>query len=233
MRKISKLLLLGIMCLQLGMTSINVYAVSENSTSAASNDVKSQYYAELVNYKNNLYIVNDVSETAKAKIEKLYSSANTYIANNTMSESEIASYISTIKSQMDAVITSQNSDKPATTKEFITVGDNCPTPEVKYGETVNVILPIINLGTENITNITINPVTSATVTEWPFEIQKSGYTELVADLPGNKTKADAITNRREVTYQFKAREDVLSGYYKLTYNLNLCKNCWSARQRKY
>lgn len=86
------------MCLQLGMTSINAYAVSENSTSAASNDVKSQYYAELVNYKNNLYIVNDVSETAKAKIEKLYSSANTYIANNTMTESEIASYISTIKS---------------------------------------------------------------------------------------------------------------------------------------
>ncbi|MDD2968917.1 MAG: hypothetical protein PHT89_02550 [Lachnospiraceae bacterium] len=224
MRKITKLLLLGVMCLQLGMVSMSAYAVSENSTDAASSDVKSQYYAELANYKNNLYIVNDVTDEAKIKIEKLYSSANTYIANNTMSESEIASYISTIKGQMDAVITSQNSDKPATTKEFITVGDNCPTPEVKFGETVNVILPIINLGTENITNITINPVTSATVSEWPFEIQKSGYTELVADLPGNKTKADAITNRREVTYQFKAREDVLSGYYKLTYNLTYSVN---------
>ena len=224
MRKINKLLVLVLMCMTFMAGSMNVYAVSENSTDAASGDVKSQYYAELANYKNNLYIVNDVTDTAKVKIEKLYSSANTYIANNTMTESEISSYISTIKGQMDSVITSQNADTPSTTKEFITVGDNCPTPEVRHGETVNVILPIFNLGTENITNIVINPVTSATVAEWPFEIQKSGYTEVIADLPGNKTKADALTNRREVTYQFKAREDVLSGYYKLTYNLTYSVN---------
>ena len=224
MNKIRRILIFTVMCLVLSIGPMEVYAVSDNDVSNASGDVKSEYYAELANYKNNLYIINDVTAEAKTKIEKLYSSANTYIANNSMTESEIASYISTIKGQMDAVISAQNSDTPSTTKEFITVGDNCPTPEVRYGDSVQVILPIFNLGTENITNIVINPVTSATVTEWPFEIEKSGYTELVADLPGNKTKADAITNRREVSYLFKARKDVLSGYYKLTYNLTYSVN---------
>lgn len=229
MRKLGRGLLLAVVCLLLMAQPIAVQAVSgneveTNNTEEASTSIKEKYYVRLANYKSNLYIVNDLSKESKDKIEKLYYNANYYIANNKLSESDIASYISTIESSMSAVVSADTSGKPTTTKEFIAVGDNVQTPVANYGKEVAVILPIINLGESNITNIIVTPVTDASVSKWPFELDKTSYSEVVEELPGSTSKENAIINRREVGYFFKTRADVLSGYYKLEYNVTYSIN---------
>jgi len=199
-----------------------VYAensVSGNSTENVSKSKREYYQNQLFNYMGNLYIANDVQKETRDKIEKLYASANSYIANTTMTESELSSYIATIESQMSAVIGAQVSDEPATTQEFIAVADNYATQKGTYGQEIQIALPIINLGTEDITNVVVTPTTSNLVKEWPFEIGKTSYTQTIDSLPGNPDKAAALQNRRELYYTFKVREDVLTGYYKLPFEL--------------
>ena len=86
------------------------------------------------------------------------------------------------------------------------------------------ILPIYNMDETWIDDLTVTAVTSTDVNEWPFEIEKTGYVERVTEIPGSKTKEEAIANRREVHFNLKAREDVLTGYYKLDFKVIYRRN---------
>ena len=223
-RKAALLLLTGaclIGAFSLPLPGNCVYAVNSVSgnNAEASKSKKEYYQNQLFNYMGNLYIANDVQKETRDKIEKLYASANSYIANTTMTESELSSYVSLIESQMSAIIGAQVSDKPATTQEFIAVADNYSTQKGTHGQEVQIALPIMNLGTEDITNVVVTPVTSNLVKEWPFEIGKTSYTQTIDSLPGNPDKTAALQNRRELYYTFKVRDDVLTGYYKLQFEL--------------
>ncbi len=230
MKKIFKILLIaGLFILVILPITPSIHATAEtvsgnDADEKASKDTKNKYYTRLVNYKSNLYIANDVTKETKDKVEKLYASANAYIANYDITESDLAAYVSSIESQMASIVSAQKSDKAPTTKEFLAVGDNYTTPVAQHGKEVAVTLPIINLGTENITNIVVTPVTSNTIKEWPFQLDKSSYAQIIDVLPASTNKEIAMINRREVSYVFKTREDVLSGYYKLDFSLTYTIN---------
>lgn len=97
--------------------------------------------------------------------------------------------------------------------------DNWGTPVANYGQTVNIVLPLVNLGTENLTNIIVSPELSTSTDEFPFEIEKTSYNIYIKDLPGTNSGMSPMDRRREVTYTFKTREDVNTGYQKLTFNV--------------
>lgn len=101
----------------------------------------------------------------------------------------------------------------------ISLLDNWTTPIAKYGQTVNIVLPLVNLGYDNLTNIIVSPEVSTSTDEFPFEIEKTSYNVYVNDLPGSKSVPGLMDRRREVTYTFKTRDDVASGYQKLTFNI--------------
>ena len=111
------------------------------------------------------------------------------------------------------------SDTPTSTSSFLMVGGNWVTPVATYGQTVNVVLPVVNMGNTNLGNVIITPVISTATSEWPFEIQTSGTTQVIKDLPGRNTGVSDMDRRRELTWSFKTRSDVLSGYYKLQFNV--------------
>ena len=71
------------------------------------------------------------------------------------------------------------------TTEFLAVGDNWDTPTAGYGQQVSIVLPIINLGSEELTDLVVNPVVSNDVAVWPFEPSASGYGQSFAEIPGN------------------------------------------------
>ena len=108
---------------------------------------------------------------------------------------------------------------PVTTNEFILVGGNWITPVATYGRTVNVVLPVVNMSTTNLTNVIVTPVIASNTTEWPFEIETSGYTQTIPDLPGRGNGQNDMDRRRELTWTFKTRSDVLNGYYKVPFNV--------------
>lgn len=118
--------------------------------------------------------------------------------------------------------TSSNTEKltnDAGTDANISLLDNWTTPVAKYGQTVNIVLPLVNLGYDNLTNIIVSPEISTSTDEFPFEIEKTSYNVYVNDLPGSNSVPGLMDRRREVTYTFKTRDDVTSGYQKLSFNV--------------
>lgn len=102
------------------------------------------------------------------------------------------------------------------------MGNNWETPSVSYGQQVSIVLPIINLGSENLTDLVVKPVVSNDVKLWPFEPDATGYVQSFAEIPGNPYGGNyeaGMFARRELTYNFTVREDVMTGYYPLSFEI--------------
>lgn len=108
---------------------------------------------------------------------------------------------------------------PISTSDFVMVGGDWVTPVATYGRYVNVVLPLVNMSTTNLNNVIVTPVIASNTAEWPFEIETSGYTQTIPDLPGKGNGQNDMDRRRELTWTFKVRGDVLNGYYKVPFNV--------------
>lgn len=107
----------------------------------------------------------------------------------------------------------------ATNEVNIDLLDTWKTPVATYGQTVNIILPLVNLGTDNLKDIIVSPEISTSTEEFPFEIEKTSYNVYINDLPGTDCGLSPVDRRREVTYTFKTRENVSSGYQRLNFKI--------------
>lgn len=206
----------------------------EPSLRDARRDAMLQLFYHYTYLKDN----NNPDEATIAKMDKLYDDTEKYLKTyddmDGATISGIYSYASTAQGQLDKIVSDfvterdkleaeekEEAEKiPESTSQFILIGDNWQTPTATYGQSVNVVLPIINLSGETLNKITVTPVTSTAVEEWPFELDATGFSQIVDDLPGNTTQEAAMANRRELTWTFKTRKDVLNGYYKLEFKAN-------------
>lgn len=176
--------------------------------------------AELKHYMDSLLFQYDPDEYTLNKLNDTFYSAVYYIANTEMSETELWSYVGEMKGKLEGVLSA--SSVTATTTEFLQLGNNWQTPTVRYGENAAIVLPIINMGSEELTDLVVSPVISTDVVEWPFEPNATGYVQSFAEIPGNPFGGNyeaAMFARRELTFNFKVREDVPTGYYPLTFEV--------------
>ena len=172
--------------------------------------------ADMLYYMQSLEVRYKLDQKVMEGLHKLFDSAVYYIANTEMSVTDLWSYVSQTKSNMESAAVAKVS---MTTSEFLQVGDNWETPTVSYGQSVDIVLPIVNFGTEELNDLIIEPATSTLVTEWPFEPDMTNYLQTEPYIPGNKTKEAAMQNRREFTFHFTTRSDVMSGYYPLKFKI--------------
>ena len=172
--------------------------------------------ADMLYYMQSLEVRYKLDQKVMEGLHKLFDSAVYYIANTEMSVTDLWSYVSQTKSNMESAAVAKVS---MTTSEFLQVGDNWETPTVSYGQSVDIVLPIVNFGTEELNDLIIEPATSTLVTEWPFEPDMTNYLQTEPYIPGNKTKEAAMQNRREFTFHFTTRSDVMSGYYPLKFKV--------------
>ncbi len=108
-------------------------------------------------------------------------------------------------------------DTTTTINSKIMLCDNWEIPTVTYGQQVNIVLPLVNMDKTNITNVIISPVVSTETASFPFEIEKTGYTVELTELVGSNSIADPLERRQEVTYTFRARDDISTGYYAIKF----------------
>lgn len=223
-------LILAVACFMAAPSVLSVHAtqedftsqdtVSQNSVSDGSriinDDDRFKADEELLFYMNSLKARYRLNETAIENLEKAYYSVVYYIANMKMTVSELEAYVQQAKGILDSAALESVS---VTTSEFLQVGDNWSTPTVSYGQSVSIVLPIINFGTEELNDLIIEPQTSTIVAEWPFVPDKTSYLQTEPFIPGCQTYEEAMANRREFTFHFIAREDVMSGYYPLNFNV--------------
>lgn len=185
-------------------------------------------YAEIIKIKASDAVAKKIDKVIKDYVDAIGKAKGNTNKSGFSTESSIETCVSEAKAAIDALVPSDDGtgnlmgDEPAmpsSTSDFIMVGGNWVTPTVTYGQTVNIVLPVVNMGSVNLSNVTVTPVTSNLVSEWPFEIQTSGYTQTIPDLPGKGNGQSDMDRRRELTWTLKARTDALSGYYKLQFNV--------------
>lgn len=190
--------------------------INRTSDRVITDDDRADADEDMLYFMNSLKTKYRLDEKMAENVQKVFDSAVYYIANTEMSLTELWAYVSQAKSAMESAAASKVSQ---TTSEFLQVGDNWQTPIVSYGQQVAVVLPVVNFGTEELNDLIIEPVTSTQVTEWPFEPDMTNYLQTEPYIPGNQTKEKAMENRREFTFYFTARDDVMSGYYPLKFNI--------------
>ncbi len=227
MKKRGKRFAILALCMLLMATHITAYADDDDEErDSYSNEADEDEIADAVNrlsaYLKNLKLINGeqlTDEQLKA-LEKICNDARNYIAGtDDITLPMVETQVSEAKAMMDAYVQKCLSDRPQSTIDYLAVGNLYDSPVAKYGEGVLLILPILNLGEEDLTNVIVTPVISNSVKEWPFEISRTGYAEEIAEIKGSHNMDEAYANHGEVRYALATRQDVLTGYYKLDFNV--------------
>ena len=209
-----------------GMCLAPQMIVQAENNSSYSDEADDDEIADAVNrlstYYKNLRLVNEEDLTVEQlkKLEKICNDARNYIAGtDDITSAQVEIHVSETKALMDSYLQKCLAERPQSTVDYLAVGNVYDAPIAKHGEGVVLILPILNLGTETLTNVIVTPVISNSVKEWPFEISRTGYAEEIGEIPGSHNMEEAYANHREVRYALATRQDVLSGYYKLDFNV--------------
>lgn len=201
--------------------SSNAISIGDRTSDRViNNDDRGDADADMLYFMQSLEVRYQLDEKVMENVHKVFDSAVYYIANTEMSVADLWSYVASTKSLMESTAVAQVTQS---TSEFLQVGDNWSTPTVSYGQRVAIVLPVINFGTEELNDLIVEPQTSTLVTEWPFEPDMTSYLQTEPFIPGNDTKEKAMENRREFTFYFTARSDVMSGYYPLKFNVSYTK----------
>lgn len=181
----------------------------------------------------------NVGNNKKTEVDKIINEAYNEIGYDANSDSfpkdcklasrqELDAYVDVMMKRMsDAVSPSSDNDDdedddPAPTPSadhFLMVGGNWVTPVANAGQTVSIVLPVVNMGKTNVTKAVVTPVLSTDTATWPFEITNSNYSQTIEDLPGVDTGMSDMDRRREVTWNLQTRSDVGSGYQKISFNV--------------
>lgn len=194
--------------------------LERSSDRVITDDDRADADADMLYYMQSLEVRYKLDAKVMENLHKVFDSAVYYIANTEMTLTEMWAYVASAKSSMESAAVEKVT---MTTSEFLQVADNWETPIVSYGQAVSIVLPVVNFGTEELNDLIIEPVTSTLVTEWPFEPDMTNYLQTEPFIPGCETKEAAMANRREFTFHFTTRSDVMSGYYPLKFKISYTK----------
>lgn len=187
-------------------------SVSANGTDAAN---------ELSAYCNNLKTKNKPDQYTSQKLDSILNNAVSYLKSNP--SIDYGDYLTRVKEQMDAVLNSTVA--AGDTASYLFLADNFTIPTVKYGETVTIPLPVINYSDAQLTDVVINPnMESVATDDFPFEIQNSGYTQLIKAIPPYNPDKDILSLRQDLVYTFTVRQDVKTGYYPVKFDVLYTRN---------
>lgn len=182
-------------------------------------------YGKVIKLKVSDEIAAQIDKVVKKYTDAIGTADGDKNTTGLSSEAGISDCVTEAKAAIDALVPNDSGDTaadnttPSSTSEFVMVGGNWVTPVATYGQIVNIVLPVVNMGAVNLNNVTVTPVISNSVSEWPFEIETSGYTQTISDLPAKGNGQSDMDRRRELTWTLKTRADALSGYYKLQFNV--------------
>ena len=164
------------------------------------------------------YSADDVREIQKYALEEIDNRKVEW------TPAGLEEFVNKTKSRMEKY---DNSNAPADDTEptlpaptdYVQVGGNWVTPVATYSQRVNVVLPIVNMAKEDATDVIVTPVLDTDPENWPFDIEQSSYTVKLDRLAGENVNGDAMERRQEITWNFRTRKDVTSGYKKIAFNV--------------
>ena len=220
MKRIKKVLMMAMVTMLLCGNTITVFADKTDSTSSyevATDAERDRIRGELNRYYSDMKLMNDISQDALKKMDKIYNSAMSYMDSASLSVSELESYKTQIEGYLDKYL-EEDQLSYGSTEKFLMLSNEVPILSAKYNETTFVVLSLINLGKTDITDVVITPVVSNDVDAWPFSIEQAYDAQCIQLIQPADTTEEAYTKRMNIGWNFTVREDVKTGCYPITFH---------------
>lgn len=99
-------------------------------------------------------------------------------------------------------------------------GKEYDTTTANAGHQCEIAVPLVNLGDTKVTNVVITPVLSSDPTVWPFDIEKTDYSQTCDKLRGEDSGKDVLERKHTFRWNLRTRDDAVTGYTKLTFNVS-------------
>lgn len=200
---------------------IVAYADNSSSNTNSGGTSSDQAKDQLQSYCNKLKTEKKPDKYVSAALDAILSNGIAG-AGGISSGADMDVYVGRVKDQMNAVMTGASGE---TTESYLFLADNFTIPTVKYGEVATIALPVINYSSAQLTDVVINPnMESVATDDFPFEIQNSGYTQLIKAIPPYNPDKDILSLRQDLVYTFTVRQDVKTGYYPVKFDVLYTRN---------
>lgn len=141
------------------------------------------------------------------------------------SEEGLTEFVKNVKAELDACKTPVAQDPPKEEKievnsNIIIGGKEYDTTTANAGHHCEIAVPIVNLGDTKVTNVVITPVLSSDPKVWPFDIEKTDYSQTCDKLRGEESGKDVLERKHTFRWTLRTRDDAVTGYTKLTFNVS-------------
>ncbi|MCM1102726.1 MAG: hypothetical protein NC409_01365 [Clostridium sp.] len=183
--------------------------------------------AKLDNYCTNLKTIYIFTVENVTKLNSICNDAKKFLDSNPgMDSAERMSYVSQITGQMEQFAAKYGMEEipRASASEYIGLYDNWEVPTAVYGKSCQVVLPVINYCEEYLSEVVVTPQVSVDSKVWPFEIEQTDYSRIILSLAGNENTETLYDHRQEVSWIFQTRDDVVTGYYEMKFNVRYERN---------
>jgi hypothetical protein len=193
---------------------------SSSSITYATDEMKDYIRGQLSQYYSDLKLRYKLTDEKLKRMDKIYNSAMSYMANVSLRESELNSYVADIKSYLKNIADENSSG----TEKFLMLSNEVPILSASYGEQTFVVLSFINLGKNELTDIVVTPTVSNDKTKWPFYIEQAYDAQCIQMIAPSDTTEEAYNNRMDIGWNFIVRNDVYTGCYPLTFHATYYQN---------
>jgi flagellar basal body-associated protein FliL len=227
MKKLKKLMVMLMAVAMLFNSSILAFATedegdsdTESSYTYATDEEKDHIRAKLSRYYADLKLRYSLTDEKKKRLDKIYNSGMSYMANAYLTVAELETYEGEIESYLKEIV-GENTDG---TEKFLMLSNEVPILSASYNEQTFVVLSLINLGKNDITDVVVTPTVSNDKTKWPFNIEQAYDAQCIQIIQASDTTEEAYNKRMDIGWYFTVRSDVLTGCYPLTFHATYYQN---------
>lgn len=153
-------------------------------------------------------------------------------ANSQQTTTTDSSANSTTNSTTNAKTSTSSTTSSSSGTGYIALGSTYVTPSVSAGQTVTIYIPIVNYNFCPLTNVVVTPMISNKVTEWPFKSGGQNYTQTIPYMGAYSYYADVNATAAIVPFTFEVRDDVLTGFYPINFEVTYLPNGEPTAQSK-
>lgn len=228
MKKLKKVLFLLLMTVMLCGNTIVVSAdedVSGNDSSYGnpsdqyvSSEWKDHFRFQLNHHYSDLKLRYKLTEDQIRRMDRIYNSAMDYMKNAEFMMSELTSYETEVEGYLDE-IAKEEKESFTSTQKFLMLSNEVPITNANYGEQAFVVLSLINLGKEDVTDVVVTPTVSNDKAKWPFDINQAYDAQIIQMIQAADDTVDAYNKRMDIGWLFNVRDDVLTGCYPLPFHV--------------
>ena len=138
---------------------------------------------------------------------------------------EFTALETTTKAELDACKTKVVTPTPTPEPEVknnsnvIIGGKEYDTSTANAGHHCEIAVPLVNLGETDVKNVVITPALSSDPAVWPFDIERTDYSQTCDELEGEDSGKEVLDRKYTFRWNLKTREDAITGYTKLVFNV--------------